>query len=134
MTVETKKRARVQSIPEGLSRTKQSMRDECDVNLILKKHAKTGLLQHVNKIQGTYGDFTNVNDYQSSLNAVLDANDRFNGLPSALRKRFNNDPAELIRFVSDDSNYDQAKALGLLSPEKVAARQPSIPPNPTTPT
>lgn len=97
------------------SRTKQSFKDECDVNLIMKKYEKTNLITHVKKIAGNYGDFSNVTDYQTSMNAVMDANDRFAGLPSAIRAHFKNDPQNLIEFVTNPQNYEKAHELGLLS-------------------
>lgn len=106
---------------ENPSRTKQAFKDECDVNNILKKYQKTNLITHVNSIKGSYGDFTNAPDYQSALNSVMDANERFMGLPSNLRRLFNNDPASFIDFVSNDANYDKALELGLLSKDKADA-------------
>ncbi len=42
-------RARVQLEFAKTGRTKQSMRDECDINLIMKKYQKTGAIAHVNR-------------------------------------------------------------------------------------
>ena len=36
-------------------RTRQSMRDECDINAIMRKYIKTGAIDHVNKYSGEYG-------------------------------------------------------------------------------
>lgn len=113
-----KTRKRVQFKTEGETMTKQSFKDECDINNILKKYNRTQLLTHVNKIQGSYGDFSGVQDYQTSLNQVIHAQDAFNGLPSDLRKRFLNDPINFIEFVNDPSNYAEAAKLGLLNEEK----------------
>ena len=40
----------------------------------------------------------------------------FDSLPSSLRERFSNDPSRLLAFVDDESNFDEAVKLGLLSP------------------
>lgn len=101
------------------SRTKQSEKDNCDINKILRKYQKTSLLNHVNKVNGIYGDFSQSNDYHSSLNAVLKANDNFDGLPATLRAQFNNDPAQLLSFISDDKNYSAAEKLGLIPQETI---------------
>lgn len=120
------------------SKTQQQFLKECDVNEILKKYEKTQTLNHVNSIQGNFGDFSNVTDYQSSLNAVMAAHDSFMGLSADIRSKFGNDPGNLIQFLSDDKNYDQAYQLGLLDSQKAQAylqsknpSQPSVEPKTT---
>lgn len=105
-------RVSIDSFPETL--TQQQFAEECDVNNILKRFEETSFVTHVNNIQGQYGDFSNVEDYQSSVNRVLNANDAFMALSSKLRARFDNDPAALLAFVSDKANRDEAIALGLI--------------------
>lgn len=95
---------------------KQSFKDECDINTIMKKYQTTGLVSHVNSIVGSYGDYTNVADYQLHLNQVLAANEAFMELPAAIRKRFDNDPAHLLSFLQDEKNRDEAIRLGLIDP------------------
>lgn len=111
-------RKRVQIQFDEVSRTKQAHKDECDVNKILKRYQQTQQLSHVNQVKGQYGDFSNVTDFQSSLNSVMEAEQNFMGLPAHIRKKFGNDPSALIHFLSDDKNYDHALELGLLDQEK----------------
>lgn len=125
-----RKRERVSiSFPEP-SRTKQAFKDECDVNLILKKYQKTQLINHVNRTQGIYGDFSNVSDFHTATNAVMDAQLAFMDLPASIRKRFQNDPSQFIDFVSNDQNYGEAAELGLLTPEKTKQYYESKAPKP----
>ena len=102
------------------SRTKQSFRDECDINNILRKFNVTGQLP-VGSVQPEYGDFSGVTDYQSALNAVMAAQDSFFALPAKIRSRFDNDPALFVEFASDEANKDEMKALGLLRHETAQA-------------
>jgi len=102
------------------SLTKQSFRDECDINTILKRFNVTGQLP-VGSVQPQYGDFSGVTDYQSALNAVMAAQDSFLALPAKLRARFDNDPALFVEFASDEANKDEMKALGLLREETAPA-------------
>lgn len=95
---------------------KQSFKAECDINTIMRKYQTTGLVEHVNKVQGSYGDFTNVAEYQLHLNQVMAAHDAFMELPAAVRKRFDNDPAHLLTFLQDEKNRDEAIKLGLIDP------------------
>jgi len=102
------------------SRTKQSFRDECDINNILRKFNVTGELP-VGSVQPQYGDFSGITDYQSALNAVMAAQDSFLALPAKIRSRFDNDPALFVDFASDEANKDEMKALGLLRQETAQA-------------
>jgi phage internal scaffolding protein len=102
------------------SRTKQSFRDECDINNILRQFNVTGQLP-VNGFQPQYGDFSGVTDYQSALNAVMAAQDSFLQLPAKVRAKFDNDPALFVQFASDEANKDEMKALGLLRQETAQA-------------
>jgi phage internal scaffolding protein len=102
------------------SRTKQSFRDECDINNILKQFNVTGQLP-VGSVQPQYGDFSGITDYQSALNAVMAAQDSFLQLPAKVRAKFDNDPALFVEFASDEANKDEMKALGLLREETAQA-------------
>ena len=110
------------------SRTKQSFRDECDINNILRKFNVTGQLP-VGSVQPQYGDFSGVTDYQSALNAVMAAQDSFLALPAKVRSRFANDPALFVEFASDEANKDEMRALGLIREEtaKAVVSSPSEP-------
>lgn len=100
-------------VPKGTSLTQQQFKEECDVNNILAKYKKTGMISHINKHQGNFGDFSSVEDYQTSLDKLTTAQDSFNHLPSELRNRFENDPAKLIEFLQSKENYEESIKLGL---------------------
>jgi len=102
------------------SLTKQSFRDECDINNILRKFNVTGQLP-IGSVQPQYGDFSGITDYQSALNAVMAAQDSFLALPAKVRAKFDNDPALFVEFASDEANKDELKALGLLRQETAQA-------------
>lgn len=101
----------VQFQTSGLSRTKQSFKNECDVNNILKNYNKTGILPEGNP--GEYRDLDGT-DYQEYMNTIAGAQSHFNDLSSAIRKRFGNDPSQFLSFVHDDKNIAEAQNLGLL--------------------
>jgi len=112
------------SFPEqGL--TKQSFRDECNINNILAKYQKTGLLEFVNKNQPQYADFTGF-DFMNAMNTVAKANEMFEQLPASVRKRFNNEPGEFMAFVDDAANTDEAVRLGLATKREPAPLEPAL--------
>ena len=100
----------------------QSFKDECDINTILNKFAITGELPS-NVRMPQYGDFTGISDYQTALNAVLEADEAFMSLPASVRARFDNDAAAFVDFCSDETNRDEAVKLGLVPP-----RESEVPP------
>lgn len=111
---------------------KQSFKDECDINTIMSKYEKTGLIEHVQKVQGSYGDFTSVQDYQLSLNQVIAAQEAFEALPAKIRERFANDPSHLMAFLQEEKNLDEAIRLGLVEAPEPPQAQPASP-DPTQP-
>ena len=93
--------------------TQQQFKEESDINEIVRRFGLTGQMpENVNLPR--YGDFTEVTDFQSALNLVLQAEDEFMRLPAELRARFQNDPGALLDFVHDDRNRDEAIKLGLI--------------------
>lgn len=85
----------------GSSRTKQSMKDDCDINLIVKRHASTGMWTHLNPIRPVYGDFTGVQQLQDAMALVDSAEEHFYSLPAEVRRLCNNDPAVFLSEVND---------------------------------
>lgn len=106
---------------------KQSFKDECDINNILKTYIKTGTLDFAAKYEGQaqYGDVTAI-DFQNAQFLIADARGMFAAMPSALRSRFDNDPAKFLAFVNDDRNRNEAEDLGLLK-AKEPATTPAVP-------
>lgn len=107
---------RVRTFFEGESLTNQADKKACDINNILKKAERTGVIEHLNAHAGQYGDFTTAEDYKASLDQILNAQDMFMSLPSNIRKKFDNDPAEFLAFVDDPANQEEMVSLGLAEP------------------
>lgn len=106
------------------SRTQQHFAAECDINNIMAKYEKTGVLVDPfipRTRQPLFDDFQNFGDFKMHQDAVARASEQFMSLDSRVRKRFNNDPAELLAFLSDDSNRSEAEKLNLLSVKETLA-------------
>ena len=106
--------ARVQKSFEGPGRTKQSFKKECDINEILHQFRKTGMIRHVAKRQGYYGDFIKAPTYHAALNLIHEAQVMFMELPAQVRAEFDNDPAKFLDFVHNEENEDAMREMGLL--------------------
>lgn len=111
-------RKRVQTVFHGPTKTQQQFADQCDVNKIIERHDRTGELTWVNKNPGVFGDFSEITDYQESLNTVIQAESTFMSLDAKLRARFENDPAQLLDFMHDPRNYDEGVKLGIYKPRE----------------
>lgn len=122
---------RESELPYG--RTKQSFKDECDINTIIKRFLRTGQLDLANKLEPRYGDCTGI-QFQTAVETVAAAKSLFAELPAALRNRFENEPAKFLNFVQDDRNYDEALELGLLNPKPPVTTNPPAAPQPASAT
>lgn len=94
--------------------TVQADRDEADINKIVSRFQKSGVLPPSMRGEPFYGDVSEIGDYQESLIKVQEAQALFMQYPADLRERFNNDPAELIEFLAHDENREEAIKLGLV--------------------
>jgi phage internal scaffolding protein len=116
----------------GPSRTKQSFRNETDVNSIMAKFHQTGELPGLINSNPRYGDFSTIDTYQDSLNTVMLAQDQFAALPSLVRERFHNNPAEFLEFATNKTNNAEMAKMGLTKktptqPSNTASNKTKIP-------
>nr|QJB19378.1 MAG: internal scaffolding protein [Microvirus sp.]QJB19637.1 MAG: internal scaffolding protein [Microvirus sp.] len=111
---------------ESPSMAWQAARDEVDINNLVARFGRTGLPTAPAAPVGI-PDFTEVADFQSALNQVIEARRGFDQLPSRVRRRFDNDPGEFLSFVGDDGNLEEAISLGLVPKPTPVAPEPSAP-------
>lgn len=97
--------------------TQQHQKDEADINTIVRKFGLTGQLPQDLRVP-QYGDFTGISDYQTALNAVMQANESFLQLPAKIREKFHNDPEQFVNFCLDEKNRKEAEELGLVLAKK----------------
>lgn len=110
--------------------TQQHSKDEVDINKIMARYIKTGVIDHVAKYQPQYTDNSET-DYHSSMNIVIKADAMFSELPSTVRKQFNNDPASFLAFVNDEANHSKLAEMGLTNPPIIPIPPEPAPASPT---
>lgn len=115
---------RVQIMNEEPSKTQQQFKDECDINNIVRKYKATGQLTHLSSKQGVYADVSEITDLQESLQKVQQASDAFNTLPAELRRRFGNNPQQLLEFLQDPRNFEEGVKLGIYEAKKPEPGEP----------
>jgi phage internal scaffolding protein len=106
---------RVQTFNDKPSMTKQALADNADINKIIKRYNKTGVLQNMKEFEGQYGDFDS-QDFQDAMNVVAEANTLFEQVPSTIRAEFKNDPGAFIDFATNPENQEQMAKWGLAKP------------------
>lgn len=121
------------------TKTQQQFAQEVDINTIVARAVKTGMLgdpMSINARQAIFGDFSEVGSYHACLNRVMAAQGAFMQLPADLRASFDNDPGKLMEFMGNPANKDKAIELGLIvKPEKPAPAPlgPEVTPPPVVP-
>lgn len=114
------------------SMTKQSFKEECDINNIVKRFEATGIIDHLNNRarEGMYVDLPDALDFQASLNLVAQAEAAFNSLSADLRARFDNNPEAFLAFTGDPANQEEMIALGLAVDTRPPPKPPQEAPKP----
>lgn len=103
------------SFPENSRWTKQSEKDACDINQIMNRYMATGELPNIAERAPQYLDVTGL-EFQGAMDFIAGANTLFHEMPSAIRNRFENDPALFLDFCSQEKNRPELAEMGLLKP------------------
>lgn len=101
------------------SRTLQSDKDACDINIIVGRAEATGFAAWTNQNQPQWGvDVSGVMDYKSARDFVFAAEEQFMELPAKVRARFDNDPGKFLAFVENPTpeSIDEGRKLGIYAP------------------
>jgi len=103
------------TVVDGEDRTIQSGKDDADINVIVRRFGVSGVVPQTVRAPMS-GDFTSFKDFQTAVNAVVNAEDSFLKMPAELRASLSHDPAKFVAWCSDDENRDEMKKYGLLRP------------------
>lgn len=106
-----------QKNPRAISRTKQSFAKEADINHIVSKYIKTGVMDNLRANPPLWGDFSQDVDFQTIQNKIIAANQAFLSLPAETRAMFNNDIPTLLAYINNPNNKQKCIELGLLPQE-----------------
>ncbi len=107
-------------------RTKQAFKEETDINWIMRKYDKTGLIDHLAKHGGEYGFASSITLHEA-MNVVVKAEQMFADLPASARSRFKGEPGKFLDFVQNPENQAEMLELGLMKPGFVMPPVPAEP-------
>lgn len=115
-------------------RTKQSFKDECDINRIVDRYPDVNSEAYRNQVAGLlnanpglFGEYDSAMDYGKAISIVERAHEQFDTLPATLRERFAQDPFQFLSYVNDSSNREEALKLGLLREDIPLTNIPQTP-------
>jgi len=114
--------------------TKQSFKEECDINTIMSRYQSTGVLPELNTTAPQYLDVSAGIEFQQAMEYVAGAQTLFQELPSSIRNQFDNDPAAFLDFCGQEKNRPELAAMGLLKLEIAEAILNPQPPQTNVPT
>lgn len=97
-----------------------------NINNIITKFTK-GIVSGNYGKNPIYGDFSDPEKYQNALDRVSNIKSQFETLTAEIRGKFNNDPLQLIKFLADPKNEDEAIKLKL-RPPKTPKQELQVPP------
>lgn len=100
----------------------QSYKDSVDINVILKRFSQ-GDANALNKVQGIYGDFTEMpKTYADMLNLVIGGSEKFEALPLEVKQKFNNN---FYEFAASAGSGEWLEKLGYKQPAAPASAAPA---------
>ena len=97
-TLNTRKRVQL-FCPES-TLTKQSFKDECDINKIVAKFQSTGQIPNLNNLEAQYGDAPTI-DLKEALDMVKNLHREFDELTPKMQAQFGGNPDNYAQFLSD---------------------------------
>lgn len=124
-------RRRVVARSGGTDRTKQEFKDQCDINLVVKRHAQRGIYDHVNPRTPHYGDASQRIELDQALELVAISRESFLELPALVRRAAGNDPSTFLRMLEDEEDTQLLVAAGLPLESSPAPAEPDPVPRAT---
>lgn len=104
------------------SMTHQEFAADADINNIMKRYVYSDLPD----MPSVVSEFSQMVDYHEVMTEAMRARDAFMLLPGNIRQRFGNNPQELINFLGDERNRDEAEKLGLINKKPIPQPDPIL--------
>lgn len=112
------------------SMARQSEFESSDINAIMKRFEKTGVLP-MDTRPALFQDVSEIGSYRDALETMRLAEEGFMALSPAIRDKFGNDPVAFLDFTSRPENFAELQAMGILeapdTPKDVAPAAPAAP-------
>ena len=103
-----------------------------NINDIVSRYQKTGILTSLARSVPEYGDFSAAEDLHTAMNLVLDAEETFGLLPSAVRAAAGNDPITFLNMLATKDGTQTLLEAGLDGPPPRSDGSPQVEPFPSS--
>lgn len=121
---------RVQIETDKKSKVDHSMSKMLNINSIMDKYSKTGVLPQFKQKVAQYMDTTEIPSYMEAHELITGAHELFMEFPSDIRKLMDNDPANMEAVLNNPEYKDLLIDRGILEkvqePEKVPSQKEVI--------
>lgn len=107
------------SFPVHEGMTQPEFASDCDINTIISRYESLQVPMPIAD-PSQFGDFTGLSDYHTICNRIASIDQHFEDLPATVRKRFDNDPGQLLAFLDDPTSRSEAEQLGLIQKSTTA--------------
>lgn len=107
-------RPRVQTVNDGPEVTVQSDTHLVDLNRIMEKYRRTGLVEALDETEAKFMDCTAFQDYADVMRTAKEAEMEFMKLPSKVREIFHHDVAEWLDTAHDEKKREALVAAGAI--------------------
>ncbi len=91
-------------------RTKQSQRDECDINMLLERYQRDASLGHLEKYGGQYGNYADY-DFENHVTKIAEMETIFEQLPAEVKRDFGQSTNKFFEFVTNPENENRLAEL-----------------------
>lgn len=110
-------------------RTQKHMARATDINNILAKYKKTGVIEHINRAMARYGDFSEYSDVATleNMDKMAKAQASFEMLPAEVRNKFNNSMVGFFSFLEAEENRPTLEKWGILKKAPPVEAKPADP-------
>lgn len=103
-------RVRVRTPVGERSMTEQSHARACDINTIMMRFQKDGVITHMSKYEPQYGDVTEA-DYKASQDLVARVKTEFEELPAFVRKEFPDGVGEYLELTQTEEGIAELREI-----------------------
>lgn len=123
---------RVASGAGGASMTQQQFAQECDINYIVKRAQRTGVIPVVSTQEMIFGTLDE-DTFKQRMDKMAEIKSYFDGLPAEIRLHYQNSVNEFIAAMNTEEGIEEGRKLGIIAPASSGGTASKFPVTETAP-
>ncbi len=100
----------LKTAPGEDGRTEQHHAKSCDINTIMARYVKTGVMDHISKYEPRYGDVSSA-DWQAAQNLVAGVKTEFEELPAYVRDYYEGNADNYLDAMQTDEGVNELRNI-----------------------